>query len=161
WSPGAVKGHLQRGRQRLQYRLTRRGIGLSAALAIATPSRGEAAPSLLLRGTVAAALSGSIRSSAAALARGVLRAMFLSKLAGMTALVLSVALVASAAVALVYRGPGEEREDKFRSVSSAPKQDDLGKPQARTDALGDPLPPGAIARLGTVRFRHGGAITFL
>src|SRR5262249_51987880 len=24
WSPGAVKGHLQRGRQRLQYRLTRR-----------------------------------------------------------------------------------------------------------------------------------------
>ena len=152
-SPGSLKGHLERGRRRLQARLQRRGIALPAALALATVSRSEAASVLTIQSTVKAALSGISSSPTTALAHSVLQAMFWPKLVGTMAVALTLILAASATVVLVQRDAlTETPEDKKPVVS------DASKPQVRTDALGDPLPEGAIARLGTVRFRHGGRI---
>jgi RNA polymerase sigma factor (sigma-70 family) len=154
WTPGSLRGHLQRGRRRLQDRLARRGIALSAALALATVSRSEAVSTVLLRSAVTGALGCGIGSTASASAHSVLKTMFLGKLAGITALVLMGALAASATSFLVYRGPiTEAPEEQPPKQIVASGGADAGIQQTRTDAFGDPLPDGALRRLGTQRFR--------
>jgi RNA polymerase sigma factor (sigma-70 family) len=156
WTAGSLRGHLERGRCRLQDRLARRGIALSAALVIESVSRGEAVPALLLSNTVQTGLSGGIGGSASALAHSVLKAMFLSKLVPVMAVMGTIALAASAAIALVYRGPAAEvPQNKTIAVPIAPKEARASKPPVRTDFWGDPLPPHAVARLGSLRLYHG------
>lgn len=159
WTAGSLRGHLQRGRQRLQARLRRRGIALSVVLGLAAVSHGAAAPTVLVRDTISAVLGGG--GSAAALAQSVLRTMLWSKLAGVMTLVLGVTFAASTTAALVYLWPvAETPEEKTPAVHAASKDAGTGKPPVRTNVPDDPLPEGAIARLGTHRFRHGGLISF-
>src|SRR5690348_1703686 len=46
-------------------------------------------------------------------------------------------------------------------VWAEPPKPDEGQAEVALDALGDPLPAGALARLGTPRFKHRGLVVAL
>jgi RNA polymerase sigma factor (sigma-70 family) len=98
WSPGAVKGCLERGRKRLHERLARRGLTLSVALGAAEVTRAVGGvPAALLSSTAGQAAGGASNVQAALLAEGVLRAMFLTKLKIAVVVLLTTAVAALAA----------------------------------------------------------------
>src|SRR5262249_6297989 len=108
WSPGALKGRLERGREALRARLTRRGVTLPGALGAALLSEGvtrAAVPAGLTEATVrsARALSsgaeaaGVIPARANDLARGITRAMAVARLKVVAALLLVTVPLAAAA----------------------------------------------------------------
>src|SRR5579884_2859236 len=136
WTAATVKGRLQRGREKLRRRLERRGVALTAALAAALTGQvlaESAIPPL------------TVTTAATALAQAFLRPLLPIKLV----LLLSLAVVAGGMMLL---SPSEPRPsgngDPDRSLTVA-------APKNAIDAHGDPLPEGAVARLGTVRFNHG------
>jgi RNA polymerase sigma factor (sigma-70 family) len=152
----AVKGRLRRGRELLRRRLERRGLGLAAALgAVALTGRALAAP--LAQAAVRAALpaAGEAAPAAAALARGVLGSLVPVKLRVMLAAVLLASAALAGGAALL---PG--RLDEV-PPPAAPPTPPAGLPAAHADRHGDPLPDGAVARLGTVRFNHGDGLNAL
>jgi RNA polymerase sigma factor (sigma-70 family) len=163
WPLGTVKGRLARARDLLRARLARRGLalpggGLTAALA--QGAAWESVPAALLGLTLRAAVSfagggavpaGAASEHALALAKGALRTMYATKLVRGTVLTFLLLGGGLLTYSLVAGTPPEgQRADPPPAL---PGQAD-GKPD-RTDRHGDPLPPGAIARLGTLRFRHG------
>jgi WD40 repeat protein len=68
-------------------------------------------------------------------------------------MVLFLSLLA-ALTAIVSPAASEEKPAPER----VPFPTELTNPLARVDAQGDPLPPGAVARLGSMRWRHGDQI---
>lgn len=139
WPLSTIRGRLQRGREKLRRRLERRGVALTAALgaALAGQTLAEsAAPSLSMT---------TATTAAAALARGFLHPML--------PMMLSVVLLSLGVVAggLALRSPSEPR----------PFESNSAEPGVSVDAHGDPLPDGAVARLGTVRFNHGDGLRSL
>jgi hypothetical protein len=101
----------------------------------------------LLRHLHRLAVKATAGSPAAALAQGVLRAMRVARLTAVTAL----ALVVLTAGALGYRlsASGSQLE----SPTAVPEPA-FASQQPKADLFGDPLPPGALFLMGTVRLRH-------
>ena len=152
WSVGSVRGRLARGRERLRQRLTRRGLDLSAgAVMLLAPAR---VPEKLLAASLRH-LSGPVPVAISALAAGMMPALKLKIIGLVLILVTAVGLGAG----LSLRDTPEPQTPSAPSPAAPPPA--RAKDEPRRDRHGDPLPPGAVARLGTLRFRAPGEIVAL
>jgi len=161
WKVGTVSSRLARASDLLRDRLTRRGITLSSGSALVLLAE-ETAPAAAPAGLVASTVKVAILVAAgeglavSALAKGVLQALTGSKLKMLTAALVFAGLAAVGVGFLVHQAPAEQRRNEGADQADlAPK---AAEP-ARPDLHGDPLPPDVLFRAGTVRLRHGAAVT--
>jgi RNA polymerase sigma factor (sigma-70 family) len=161
---GAVTMRLKRARDLLHERLTRRGLVLSTGLftALLTRTAEGAVPAALVSATVRHALiDGAAPAAGAAiiperistLVEGVMKAMLVTRLkiaAGVVCILAALGLGTGLWLQEALAAPDTE---PTLAVADSPAPQ---PPEVKKDAYGDPLPPGAIARLGTSRLRHFG-----
>jgi RNA polymerase sigma factor (sigma-70 family) len=157
-SPGAVKGRLERGRERLRRRLQKRGLMLPAVLggSLLIAESARAVPAALVQSTVNAVRTGTGATSAAVdLVQGALHGMIANRLKALGATLVLLAVAGSGLGMLGLHAPAA-REASAGGPAGADRRD-AAPPEKGKDMHGDPLPPGALMRLGTLRRRAVGA----
>jgi RNA polymerase sigma factor (sigma-70 family) len=159
WPLGTLKGRVQRGRDLLRQRLGRRGVALSAmGIGVMLAEQTNAAvPAALARTALQGAAHNAVSAKVAALAEGAMHCLAVGKL--------KLAVFAACAVGLLGLGVSALPLQPSGAIASthavsAAGQEGKVEPVVK-DAFGDPLPPGATARLGTVRWRHGAPVHFV
>jgi WD40 repeat protein len=172
WARSTVQHRLARGRNLLRARLERRGVALGTGLlatALAQGATTGAVSPILVQTTVKAALAfgagevlaKSVSAQSVLLAKGALQTMFVTKMNLVAVGMVAVSLLGVGAGVLTHHAlagkqVAEERAEPVQpatQVAETPKR--VEKLPAPADRNGDPLPAGAVARLGTVRFNHG------
>lgn len=153
-----IKDRLEKARAMLRTRLARRGLALPAAWFAASLSEGTSAAvsEELVRTTARGAMifslgqlpAGVVSANAVACAKSALQAMLLSKLKHGLALLLILSVLGGGAGLAMLQSATAPETPSDRPKVTAP-------PQKPIDRQEDPLPAGAVKRLGTLRFRHG------
>jgi RNA polymerase sigma factor (sigma-70 family) len=178
WSVGTLRRRLDAGRKLLHARLTRRGLTLPAALLAAGLSQqtsDAAITATLIAATAKAACAfaagkslgcGEVLAGSATLAEAALKRMFLAKPKTVSLLLLVFGIVAGGAGllsqhALTANHAGETQAAGPEAPTPVTGKVPSDQQQVPTDVYGDPLPPRALARLGTIRFRHGSQVNGL
>jgi RNA polymerase sigma factor (sigma-70 family) len=162
---GTLSSRLATGRRLLAGRLTRRGVALSTATlaaALAQDAASAGVPHLLAAFTVrtatglAAGGAAAVPARVASLMNGVAKGLLLARLKVARALLLA-CLAAAGASLFAYESVAAKPAEAGQTAGSEPAAPEVTRPKtggpARTDRLGDPLPPGAVARVGTTRLQ--------
>jgi RNA polymerase sigma factor (sigma-70 family) len=171
WPLGTVKSRLARARESLRGRLTRRGLTLAegAVAGFAAESAAPAAvPANLEEATRHAALALAAGEAAAAVAPAPVVAMMQGVAGVGAALKVKVAALVGVMLLLFSAGVGwvtlnelnEESAVQAPDLPAVDRPPETKRPEAKapTDQQGDALPAGALARMGSMRFRHGGYV---
>ena len=166
WKEGTVSGRLAEARKILRFRLARRGVALSALLSLGALSGQAPASAELAALSKAATLlaagaapeSSGVSCRTAALIEEVVQAMFVASLKTGLCLVLfgvlatGVGVLGNCVLAGHFFAEAAEKPDSVQAQVGI-----VGGP-GPVDLLGDPLPDGALARIGTTRFRADSSI---
>jgi len=176
---------LSRARNLLRERLTRRGVSLTAVLAAVAVGAGGASAALprgLVGLTVEAVAriaagqtftGGTLSGKVLALVERMNQTMLVNK-CKTAILLLCMAVLGTGLGMAVVRGRASAEppvpaaptspETKPQVQASSPANEprsETGTKTARLDSLGDPLPEGALARVGTNRLRADGPVTMI
>jgi WD40 repeat protein len=171
WNKWTLKDRLEQGRDLLRKRLTRRGLIPSAALfaTLLSQEAASAVPAALFGATLNAGMmwatgqttTVAISTPVARLVEQGIHSLAFSKTKLAMTVFFTFGLLAAGAGLASYQAttddPAQEKRD-FDGNLVVPVQDPPPAPKEtrpRTDRYGDPLPEGAIARLGTTKFKPG------
>ncbi|HZV07763.1 MAG TPA: sigma-70 family RNA polymerase sigma factor [Gemmataceae bacterium] len=151
-SVAAIKSRLERSRHLMRRRLEHRGFGLPAAFLVLGLTSSQVRASLRTK-----ALQSALGSASPAVS-ALVPVTFVSYGIKATLAAMSLVLAGVLGFGAVHMMQAEPPQDTpAPATSNAPKSPQAPlaeKSQPLLDRFGDPLPPGAVRRFGSLRFRH-------